>query len=436
MRIRIYIFTIFLFILPVFANAGIVRDVETERAFKLFNKDIEKYMGYKDGDIEYRVIIDDEFNAKVQGGKNIFYNSGFILKIKNVSQFIAVSAHELSHIKNGDLNKLMIEQKKADNTFSHGIGLAVLGGLLSNSSDAVFGGAMLSGHVASRGVVGYIRSVEKAADALSLEVFKALKYSPLGVVEVQELMLEREGFVSKKSEYSRTHPSSENRLKVSKLALEKSPYKNNKFPKKWRDTFLRIQAKLFGYTKERKEVYNKYPLTDKSDTARYARAMNYFVNQKFKQAIFEKKKLLEKNPNDIYYQENKATFLSALGNHKKAINIYKKILKKNRKEDMFWIEYGRILVEEGSKESLKNAEYALLRARFLNPNELYLYRIMVGLYSKTKQEGKRLLAFSEAMLLQGNKKALDLANQAQQKLKKNSPEYIRAGDIIAIMSNN
>ena len=436
MRIRIYIFTIFLFILPVFANAGIVRDVETERAFKLFNKDIEKYMGYKDGDIQYRVIIDDEFNAMVRGGKNIFYNSGFILKIKNISQFIAVSAHELSHIKNGDLNKLMIAQKKADNTFSHGIGLAVLGGLLSNSSDAVFGGAMLSGHVASRGVVGYIRSVEKAADALSLEAFKALKYSPLGVVEVQELMLEREGFVSKKSEYSRTHPSSENRLKVSKLALEKSPYKNNKFPKKWRDTFLRIQAKLFGYTKERKEVYNKYPLTDKSDTARYARAMNYYVNQKFKQAIFEIKKLLEKNPNDIYYQENKATFLSALGNHKKAINIYKKILKKNRKEDMFWIEYGRILVEEGSKESLKNAEYALLRARFLNPNELYLYRIMVGLYSKTKQEGKRLLAFSEAMLLQGNKKALDLANQAQQKLKKNSPEYIRAGDIIAIMSNN
>ena len=163
--------------------------------------------------------------------------------------------------------------------------------------------------------------------------------------------------------------------------------------------------------------------------------MNYYSNQKFKQAIFEIEQLLKKNPDDIFYQENKAVFLSALGNHKKAIKIYEKILKKNRKEDMFWIEYARILIEEGSKESLKDAEYALLKARFLNPDELYLYRIMIGLYSKTKQEGKRLLASSESMLLQGNKRALDLAKQAQKKLKKNSPEYIRAGDIISMMSN-
>ena len=99
---------------------------------------------------------------------------------------------------------------------------------------------MLSGQVAGRSFVGYIRGQEKAADALSLEVFKKLKYSPIGVVKVQELMLEREGIVSKKAEYVRTHPTSENRLKVAKSALEKSPYKNNKFPKKWRDTFLKF----------------------------------------------------------------------------------------------------------------------------------------------------------------------------------------------------
>ena len=70
---------------------------------------------------------------------------------------------------------------------------------------------------------------------------------------------------------------------------------------------------------------------------------------------------------------------------------------------------------------------------------------MIGLYSKTKQEGKRLLAYSELMLLKRtyselmllkrNKRALDLAKQAQKKLKKNSPEYIRAGDIISMMKN-
>ena len=91
MRIKIYIFAIYLFMSPVFANAGIVRDVETERAFKLFNKDVEKYMGYKNGDIQHRLIINDQFNAMVKGGKNVFYNSGLILKIKNVGQFIKKS---------------------------------------------------------------------------------------------------------------------------------------------------------------------------------------------------------------------------------------------------------------------------------------------------------------------------------------------------------
>ena len=306
MRIKIYIFVIYLFMSPVFANAGIVRDVETERAFKIFNKDVEKYMDYKNGDIQHRLIINDQFNAMVKGGKNVFYNSGLILKIKNVGQFIAVSAHELAHIKNGDLNKLMVAKSKADNLGAYGIGISVLGGLLSSSTDVAMGGSMLSGQVAGRSFVGYIRGQEKAADTLSLEVFKKLKYSPIGVVKVQELMLEREGIVSKKAEYVRTHPTSENRLKVAKLALEKSPYKNNKFPKKWRDTFLRIQAKLFGYTKDRREVYNKYPVSDKSDLARYARAMNYYSNQKFKQAIFEIEQLLKKNPDDIFPRGKRA----------------------------------------------------------------------------------------------------------------------------------
>ena len=426
---------ILLFAFPTLVNAGsVARDSETENAFKEFNRDIEKKMGYKDGEIKYRLIISDDFNAMVAGGKNIFYNSGFILQVKNLRQFIAVSAHEMAHIKNGDLIKLTVAHKKATNRMAVGMGLSALAGLASGSADTTIGLSLFSAEIAEKGFVGFVRGQEKSADALALKTFKDLKYSPLGIVEVQKMMYAKEGFVSKNQSYNRTHPTSKDRLEEAETAYKDSKYKDNKFPKKLRDKFLRIQAKLFGYTKKRQEVLNKYPVGDNSDNARYARGMHYYANSQAKLAIKEIKKLVEKYPNDIYYQESYAMLLSILGEHNKAIAIYKKLLKKHRKAELFWIDYGRILTKAGGKQNFKEAEYALLRAKFLNPEESYLYYVMTSLYSKTKQEGKRLLARAETMLLQGSPKAKDLAEQALAKLKKGTADYIRAEDIIALSS--
>ncbi|MGB1361402.1 MAG: M48 family metalloprotease, partial [Alphaproteobacteria bacterium] len=133
---------LFLFlIIPVFANAGgVVRDVETEQAFKMFNSEIEKEMNKSRDKITYRLILDDTFNAMVMGGKNIYYNSGLILDIKTLDEFVAVSAHEMAHIKNGDLDKVANAYEKSKKLGAYGMAAAVLGGLAASSGDAVIGG--------------------------------------------------------------------------------------------------------------------------------------------------------------------------------------------------------------------------------------------------------------------------------------------------------
>ena len=412
------------------SSAGVVRDIETEDTFKVLNAPFVKAIGEDIKDIQFRLVLNDSFNAYVSGGKNIYYMSGMILGVDNASQYLAVTAHELGHIKARHLDQL---GKSLDNARAIGMGsavLGILGGLATKSADSAFGSIMLGGQVAQRGLLSDIRANEVEADYTALELFETAKISPIGQVEINKKMLSKYGFSSQQDIYNRTHPASEDRLDIAELGLKKSPYKNKKYSAVLEKKFARVQAKLFGYTKEKDKVFSKYPIKDQSESAIYARSMFYLAHNKGALGATEIKKLIKKYPNDPYYLEGYANLLYNAGKIKKAIAVYKKALKIYPDAGVMWIEYARYNIDLGGKKNLKEAEYALFRAKRYENNEPYLYRMMIALYSKTREEGKRLLARAEEFYLMGDANARMMAEQAIAKLKKNSAEYIRAQDIM------
>ena len=49
------------------------------------------------------VIVDPDINAFAAGGPYIFINTGLILAAKNVGQVMGVLAHEIGHLRSGDV---------------------------------------------------------------------------------------------------------------------------------------------------------------------------------------------------------------------------------------------------------------------------------------------------------------------------------------------
>ena len=416
-----------------FAHA--TRDAETEYAFRQMALPFVIVMNLQNRNIQYRLILSSEFNAMVMGGDNVFFNSGLILDLDSAEQFMAVIAHELAHIKSEDLQKLGKSQKQAENMAKIGIIGGIIGGLAAKDSDATIAGVGLSSQLAQRTFTRNIRIQEQGADAIAFQAFEDLKMSLRGHIQVQSKLLQKTGYVTKQQSYSMTHPSSQERLKYAQRWNEKSPFANAPANPKMELLFQRIQAKLFGFVKESKVVLAKYPLSDSSDNARYARAMNAFANNKPADGITEMQALIKKYPNDIFYLDSYATLLYADTQYKKASQIYQKILKIDRKTAMFYLEYARSLIQMGDKNALNDAEWALYRARNLEKLEPYVYKNMIDLYRAKKDTGKLFLAQAEYAYLLQHPSAITYATQAQKNLPNPSPEYTRADDIIQALQH-
>ena len=416
--------------------SGVVRDVETEDVFKAINAPLVKAMDDDINEIKFRLTMSDVFNAYVSGGKNVYFTAGLILGVDNASQFVAVSAHELGHIRGRHLNQLSRSLITSNGIKTGAMLLGILGGLASGNADNFLGTAMLGNQVASRSLLKGIRAHEIEADYAALSLMKKAKISPIGQVQINQKMLEESGYSSKQSVYNRTHPSSEDRLEIAKDGLKASPYKNKKYSKDIERRFMRVRAKLFGYLRDKKDVLNRYPKTDTSDLARYARAMNHYANHNGVCGVKEMEFLIKKYPNDPYYLGSYANVLYEAGKLKKSIAVYKKALKIYPSAGLMWIEYAKYNIDLNTKESLKEAEYALFRAKRYESESFYLYYTMTALYSKTKEKGKRILARAEGMYILGDPASMNLAMQARAILPEGSAEYLRSSDIIKSLSNN
>lgn len=406
------------------------RDAETENALKVFATPFVNVMGLKDRNITYRLNIAPEFNAMVTGGDNVFFNSGLILDLDTAEEFMAVSAHELAHIKSDDLQKV----GKAHAQAQHIAKVTTIAGIVSavagQDTQTGIAGASLGNQLADRSLKQHIRTQEKSADAYAFQAFQDLGMGLGGHISIQKKLLNKGGYVTKQQSYTMTHPTSLERLRQAQSIHEKSPYKNVPPDPKKQRLFERIQAKLFGYIKQKSIVLAKYPPTDTSDIAIYARAMNAFANNDTDTGITHMRVLVKRHPTDIYYLESLAMLLYKSKEHAEAIKIYKKILKHNRTTDIFYVDYARNLIQIGDKASLNEAEWALHRAKNLNKSESYTFKTMMNLYRVMDKQGKLFLAEAEYAYILGQENAKVLAQKAQNILAKGTPEYIRAGDII------
>ena len=129
-----YFFLIFALYTCFFKNfvfSKFIRDTEIENILYSWANPIFNVAGIPENTVNIHLLADDQINAFVTNGKNMFLNTGLIIKAGSANGLIGVIAHEAGHIAAGHIVKLKQTMRKLeDNQFITslmGMGLLILG---------------------------------------------------------------------------------------------------------------------------------------------------------------------------------------------------------------------------------------------------------------------------------------------------------------------
>lgn len=424
-------------------NLPLIRDTEIEGVLSDYAKPIFKSAGLGTGRIKMRIVQNDAFNAFVLDGRNVFVHTGTLMQANTPNEVIGVIAHETGHITGGHMAALRARIAK-DQTRSLlaqilGIGLIVAGGVAGGDSANSLGGAgqgvLFGGNeVIMRSLLAERRQQESAADQAGLTFLNATQQSGLGMLTTFERFAAQE-YISdaQKEAFARSHPLSTDRLARLRTLVETSPYYSKKDAPELQLRHDLMRAKLSGYLEKPQVVFNRYPESDQSLPARYARALARFFQGgpgALEASLAQVDGLIASKPNFPYFWEVKGDLLMRSGRNREAIAPLRQALKLDPSASLIRVQLAGALQEDANPAAVNEA-VALLRKSLVDDENSRAFRLLANSYYKQGKRPEADAMIAQAYFLEGDLKQAQLfAKRAQTKLPQGTPEWLKNDDII------
>lgn len=412
---------------------AVLRDAETEKFLSDISGGMAKSAGLQPGALKLYLIGDNSINAFVAEGQAIYVHSGLLEQAKNYNELQGVIGHELGHIEGGDVVRTDLGAAGAMRISL----LSLLAGLAAVAAGAPEAGmaALMAGQQAAQGkFLAYSRQQEGSADASAVRHLNEAHLSGKGMVDFFSTMKREEYRLmpsyTKVDSYEVDHPMSQDREQVLRDTLSKSPYWNQPLDPALQARFLRIKAKLIGYMDDPPIVLNKYPQSDQSQAALYARAYAYHRGGYPQQAAIEVDKLVATSPHDPYLLELKGQILVESGKPKEALVPLREAVTNSGNTPLIGSLLGHALVSTEDPANLQEAARVLkVAVQRDNENPDAWYNLGV-IYTRLGDEPRASLATAERYSLEGKSRlALASAEAAMHGIPAGTPDYLRAQDI-------
>lgn len=412
-----------------------LRDAETERFLHEISRPIIEAAGLDPRSIEFYLVGDPSINAFVTGGQNIFVHSGLILKAENVNELIGVIAHETGHIAGGHL----IRSGDAVSTAVNISLLSLLAGVAAMAAGAGDAGMAIMGagqSMAQGSFLAYSRSVEAVTDQAGADFLERSGISGKGLITFFQKLREMEfryGYTQ--DAYVRTHPLTGERIQKLQERVAASPHYHKPPNPQHQARFLRLQAKLAGYVNEPTRTFQMYPESDTSTPARLARAYAWHKLANREKAEAEVDALLAQQPNDPYFLEMKGQILLESGKVEEALAPLRRSVELAPNEPLIATSLGHALVSMEDTELAKEAVAILRRVVAIDPENPFAWFQLGMAYTHLGDEPRAALASAERLSLSWRANPAEVAYHASRAvagLPENTPEWLRAQDILLI----
>ena len=419
------------------AAQSILRDAETEALFQDMMDPLLVAAGLQPGQVRVHLLGDRSINAFVAGSQDIYVFSGLIEAADSAEEVQGVLAHELGHVMGG--HAIRINEGASTAT-----GISLLSLLLGAAAIAAGGGEagmgiMMAGQQAALGkFLAFSRVQESTADAAGAQYLSKAGISGRGSLAFFKKLQNLEFRYGIKQDddqaYGRTHPMSGDRIQALREVYVIDPAWEKPADRAIETRFQRIKAKLSGYMAEPERTLRKYPESNTTIPARYARAYAWHKSAYPQKALAEVEGLLATNPNDPYFLELEGQVLLESGRPKEAIPALRKAVSQSRSQPLISATLGHALIATEDQGNYAEAEEVLKTAVALdNQNPFAWYQLGI-VYANKGDQARAALASAERYSLEGRQSGLALRNAeaAMQGLPEGSPDWIRAQDIALV----
>jgi predicted Zn-dependent protease len=429
---------------PIRAQEGkgppVLRDTEAEQLLRDYTRPILRVAGLEKQNIQVVIINDSSFNAFVADGHRIFVNYGAIMQSETPNQLIGVLAHETGHLAGGHLAKLREQLAQAQTqmiiAMLLGAGAVVAGARGGgNNGLANAGAAALAGpqEMIRRSLLSYQRQQEENADRAGVKFLTMTQQSPKGMYETFKRFTNESLFAAQGADpYLQSHPMPAERVAALEGIARASPYWDKKDDPALQLRNDMIRAKVSAFMERPDTVYRRYPLSNDSLPARYARAIATYLHGDLHSALTQIDALLQVQPNNAYFYELRGQALLEGGRPTDAIAPLRKAVQLSNNAPLIEMLLGQALVATENKAYTDEA-ITILRAAVGRESEAPLgFAQLAMAFGRKGDYAEADLASAQAAFLRGdNKTARELASRAKTRFAVGTPGWVKADDIVS-----
>jgi len=418
--------------LPVSAQS-LLRDTEIEETLRAYTDPILRAASLDANSVDLYLVNDKSLNAFVTRGQNIFIHSGLILQAKTPNQLKGVIAHETGHIAGGHLARRDYGNRSAYGAMliAAGVGIAAI---LAGEGEA--GAAILLGsqQFGALEALAYSRVNEASADQAAAKYMNITGQSSRGLVQFFEKFRYQEVLSNgRRFPYFRSHPLSNERIDKLREITEESQYVEVLDTEEEIKSFAMMQAKLIGFLDAPQTVFSKFPESDQSQPARYARAIAYYQAADLKSALRSIDSLIAEEPQNPYFYELKGQMLYESGKGALAIAPLEKAVSLKPQAPLLKIALGQALIEQETVEQTQKS-IKLFKSALQNEtsNGTAWYNLSRAYEFINEPALARYATAEQAFAMGDYNRALSFAQRALDGLSSFPAQWRRASDIIAI----
>ena len=412
---------------------SLLRDTETEEALRSYEAPLARAAGL-DPVPKVWLVNMNEINAFASygdGGENIFIFSGILLWLQKPNELIGVMAHETGHISAGHLSRGSYGMKMAMIPMLLSM-VAGLGAMIAGAGEVGMAIMGIGQSYAMAQMAAFTRVQESTADQIAAKLLLATHQSPMGMYHTFQRLADDEARGAYKlDKFAVDHPAGQDRVFDLNDMVEASPYREVQDSPEVMHTWLMIQAKLAGFVLPVKDALIRYPESDQSEPARYARTMIYMRQPNFTKALAAANELIAEEPNNPYFYEVRGQIYMSLTKPALAIPDYQKAVRLRPRAPQLLLALATAQLATQDPSLAAPALQNLKAASLVEDDDLFTWYQTAQAYSTLNNEPMANLATAELWYNAGDmRKAMVFATRARGKLPQGGPDWQRANDIL------
>jgi predicted Zn-dependent protease len=412
------------------AAQSLIRDTEIEGIIHEWSAPVFVAMGLEPDEVTILLVNDQSLNAFATRGRIMGLNTGLILRTRSPNELLGVIAHEGGHIKNRHTLR-----DGAQNAGMQPFLMTMALGALAAIAGAPDAAAVLmanSQYFGTLSALRYMQGQEGEADITAARALEAAGISGRGLMAFFENFRSQEVFSeARRFPYFRSHPLSSQRIEqLRPYVTQASSYNVPDDPIQVAQHAL-VLAKIHAFMEPPAQTLRKYPASDVSYPARYARAIAWYKNGETDRALAAVEELLAEQPENPFLWELKGQILFEEGRAQDAVAAHSRAVELLPDAPLLHINLAHALLESGQSDQLDEAIDHLKRATVLESDNTLAWRLLGQAYARQGKEGEARLASAEYYFAMGQQQqATQFALRARDMLEPSTVEWRRAMDIV------